>query len=65
MTFTPNVGNADRIARVVLGLVLLSMLFWVEGSGKWWGLIGVVPLFTAYTRWCPSYLPFGLNTCKR
>ncbi|TVQ36369.1 MAG: DUF2892 domain-containing protein [Geminicoccaceae bacterium] len=65
MTFTPNVGTADRIARIVLGLGLLSMLVWVEGPAKWWGLIGLMPLTTAFTRWCPAYSPFGFSTCKR
>lgn len=65
MTFTPNVGSADRIARIVLGLALLSMLLMVDGPGKWWGLIGVVPLVTAFMRWCPAYSPFGFSTCKR
>ncbi len=65
MTFTPNVGSADRIARIVLGLALLSMLLVVDGPGKWWGLIGIVPLVTAFMRWCPAYSPFGFSTCKR
>lgn len=58
----PNVGSIDRIARVIVGLVLLSMLLWVPGNAKWLGLIGIVPILTAVLRWCPAYLPFGINT---
>jgi hypothetical protein len=60
---TPNVGNLDRTLRIVFGLVLLSMLVLVEGDRKWLGLIGLVPLATAFVRWCPVYTLLGLRTC--
>lgn len=59
-----NVGGIDRTVRIVVGLALLSMLFFVEGDTKWWGLIGIVPLFTALVRWCPAYSLFGIKTCS-
>jgi hypothetical protein len=58
-----NVGNTDRLIRVIIGLALLSMLVFVEGSLKWLGLIGLVPLLTAAMSWCPLYSLFGLRTC--
>lgn len=58
-----NVGNMDRLIRVIIGLALLSMLVFVEGSLKWLGLIGLVPLLTAAMSWCPLYSLFGLRTC--
>ncbi len=61
---TKNVGGLDKVIRIIIGIVLLSMLFWVEGSLKWLGLIGIVPLFTALIGWCPLYLLFGINTSK-
>ncbi len=60
-----NVGSMDRILRVIIGLFLLSMLFWVEGSNKYFGLIGIVPLFTASMKSCPLYLALKLNTLKK
>jgi hypothetical protein len=60
----PNVGTADRIVRVIVGLVLLSLVFILEGNARWLGLIGLVPLATAAFGWCPAYLPFGISTCK-
>ncbi len=57
-----NVGTIDRVARVVLGLVLLSLVF--VGPQTPWGWIGVVPLATALIGWCPAYSIFGIKTCK-
>ncbi len=59
-----NVGSVDKVIRIIIGIVLLSMLFWVEGSLKWVGLVGIVPLFTALFGWCAIYQLFGINTCK-
>lgn len=56
-----NEAGWDRAARVVLGLVLLSLLF--VGPRTWWGLIGLVPLLTGLVGYCPLYQVFGLNTC--
>ncbi len=58
-----NVGTIDRVIRAVLGVALLSLIFVLEGSARWWGLVGLVPLGTAVLGWCPAYLPFGWNTC--
>lgn len=58
-----NVGNADRIVRVIVGLALLSLLFVLNGSARWWGLIGLVPLATSAVRFCPLYRMVGLSTC--
>jgi hypothetical protein len=58
-----NVGGIDRILRIVAGLAILSLVFVLEGGARWWGLVGLVPLLTGLTRWCPLYAPFGLKTC--
>lgn len=57
-----NVGTADRVVRIVAGLVLLSLVFILEGNARWWGLVGVVPLATGLVGWCAIYLPFGIDT---
>ena len=56
-----NIGTADRVVRVIAGLVILG-LGWYYRS--WWGLIGLLPLLTAGIRFCPAYVPFGFTTCK-
>jgi hypothetical protein len=60
---TRNVGGIDKVVRIVAGLALLSLVFVLEGSSRWFGLIGLVPLATATLGWCPLYAPFGINTC--
>jgi len=64
--FNANVGGADRIFRIVLGLVLLVLAFFVI-SGFWAivaGLFGAIFLVTGIISWCPLYLPFKFNTRK-
>jgi len=59
---TRNVGAIDRAFRIILGLALISLVFW--GPQTPWGWIGLVPLLTGLVRWCPLYSLVGLNTCK-
>ncbi|MGE0115462.1 MAG: DUF2892 domain-containing protein [Steroidobacteraceae bacterium] len=58
-----NVGSADRVVRIVIGLALLSLLFLRQDSSRWFGLIGLVPLLTASMSWCPLYTLLGIKTC--
>jgi hypothetical protein len=60
---TRNIGNIDRILRIVAGLVLLSLT--VVGPQTWWGLVGIIPLATAFMGNCPAYSILGVNTCER
>lgn len=60
---TTNVGNADRILRIVAGLILISLVF--VGPKTAWGWVGLVPLFTGLFSWCPAYTLVGVNTCKK
>jgi hypothetical protein len=59
----PNVGQTDRIIRIVAGLALLSLIF--IGPQTWWGLVGLVPLATAFINFCPAYRLLGVNTLGR
>lgn len=56
-----NVGKIDRYARIIVGIAAI-------GAGivfqSWWGLLGLVPLVTAFIRWCPAYSVFKINTCN-
>ena len=60
---TANVGGIDRVLRAVLGIVLIGLT--LDGVIGWWGWIGVVPLATAFMRFCPFYPLIGMNTCPR
>lgn len=57
---TANIGTADRILRILIGLTLLSLVF--IGPQSLWGLIGLVPLLTAFVRVCPLYSLLGIRT---
>lgn len=55
-----NVGGIDRILRMLVGFVLIGLA--ATGAIGVWGWIGVVPLATGLLRFCPAYLPLGINT---
>lgn len=57
-----NVGSADRLIRLVIGLVIIAWGIYAE---SWFGLIGIVPLMTGLLNWCPAYIPLKLSTIKR
>jgi len=59
-----NVGKADRWIRIVAGLAVLSLLIWLPGTQRWFGLIGLVPLVTGIIAFCPVYALFGISTNK-
>ncbi len=56
-----NEGTVDRVLRVILGLVLLSLVF--VGPQTMWGLIGIIPLATGLVGICPIYSILGISTC--
>jgi hypothetical protein len=60
---TANVGTVDRAIRIALGLALIgaTLMGWIGV----WGWLGLIPIATGVFRFCPAYLPFGLNSCKR
>jgi hypothetical protein len=67
MTFAKNIDSPDRIARIVLGLVLGLVLIALAVTGVFspWGWIDVAPLGTARVNFCPLHALFGVRTCKR
>jgi len=58
-----NIHPIERGVRIVLGIVIFSLIF--VGPKSWWGLIGIVPILTGLTGWCPPYQLLGLSTCKK
>lgn len=61
--FQTNVGSADRLLRIVLGVILIALVF--VGPQTPWGWIGLVPLATGLLRTCPLYSLVGINTCRK
>lgn len=62
MSLRHNEGSVDRVLRVVLGLALLALT--VTGPRTPWGFIGIIPLITGFTGFCPLYRILGVNTCR-
>jgi len=59
---TKNIGDTERIIRIVGGLILIALA--ATGTVGIWGWLGLVPLATGLTGWCPPYSLLGINTCK-
>ena len=60
-----NVGTLDQYVRIVVGLALIAFAFQdglsIQGW-HWAGLIGVVPLATAFFKSCPVYTVLGFSS---
>ena len=56
-----NEHTLDRVARVALGVTLLTLAF--VGPQTPWGFLGIVPLATGLLGSCPVYTIFGIGTC--
>lgn len=61
ISMQPNIGMIDKIARIIVGLAIISAGIFFK---SWLGLIGIIPLGTAIWGVCPAYLPFNLSTCQ-
>jgi hypothetical protein len=60
MNLPNNMGKTDRNIRfAAAGLLVLAG--WLTGSVLL-SIIGLIPLATAATGFCPAYLPFNINT---
>lgn len=57
-----NIGNIERIIRIVVGVVLVGLA--ATNTVGWWGWLGLIPLATGLVGWCPPYAILGINTCS-
>ena len=57
-----NIGTADRIIVVVIGLSLISLVFICPKT--LWGLVGIISLAIAAIPFCPLYRLVRVNTCE-
>lgn len=58
--FTSNVNSIDRILRIVIGLILISLVF--IGPKTPWGYAGIILVVTAFLNFCPLYAVLGIST---
>ena len=59
-----NVGIADRVIRIIVGLAVLSLFFFLSKDLRYLGLLGIIPLVTGLTGFCPMYAALRMNTRK-
>ena len=60
---TTNIGTIDRAARVILGVIIVTLT--VLGKISPWGWLGVMLIITGAIKFCPAYSLFGFKTCKK
>ena len=53
-----NMGSIDSLLQIIDGLVFI-------GPKTAWVWLGLIPLVTAFTDFCPVYLPFKIDTSKK
>ncbi|MDX8395713.1 MAG: DUF2892 domain-containing protein [Mariprofundaceae bacterium] len=62
-----NVGNIDRVLRLVAGAAVIA-LGYMGGLESPWNIVaigaGSVFVLTAIIKFCPLYTLLGLNTCS-
>lgn len=63
-----NMGNTDRIIRVILAIVFATLYFTQTVTGTF-GLVlvvlGAIFLATSFISFCPLYTLVGINTCPK
>ena len=57
-----NIHPIERVLRVVAGIILVTMAF--LGPANPWFLLGIIPVLTGLSGWCPAYTLVGISTCK-
>lgn len=57
-----NVGSLDMIVRLILAVIVAALGWYYQ---TWWGLLALVPLFTALFRFCPAWVLFGITTIEK
>jgi hypothetical protein len=55
-----NAGILDRIIRIIVGLLIIAGGYYYQ---SFWALVGIIPLVSGLTGFCPFYGAFGLSTC--
>lgn len=62
-----NVGSADKIIRIIIAAILITLYFTniATGVAGILCLVGAaIALLTAFLNLCPLYMLLGIKTCK-
>lgn len=61
--FKSNLGNIDRIGRILLGLaMLIAFTAFAPSPFSWFFLLGLLPMASGLLGTCPLYSTFGMST---
>ena len=65
-----NEGNADRVIRVILGIILIGLALYFMNSWALWvviviGIVGLIALITGVIGYCGLYTVCKINTLKK
>jgi hypothetical protein len=60
---TRNIGNLERIARLIAGVLILGLYGALPSPWRYITLIGLLPLGSALTGFCPLYAQLGWKRC--
>lgn len=59
-----NVGRLERIARLIIGVMILGLYGALPEPWRYITLLGLLPLGSAITGFCPIYAQMGWNRNK-
>ena len=63
-----NMGQIDRVIRIILAIVVGVLIYMGTLTGVWaWvlGIIAVILLLTGLVSFCPLNVPFKISTLKK
>ena len=58
-----NLGRIGRLVAGVIGIMILGLYGALEPPWQYFTLLGLVPLGTALTGFCPAFALLGWNRC--
>jgi hypothetical protein len=57
-----NIGALDRTIRVIIGAAIIITGAYLKSV---WGVIGMIPIISAFNGTCPFYLLLGISTLHK
>lgn len=65
---TKNMGTLDRTLRIIVAVILIALAATGTITGTWAivaYVVAAVFILTSLVKFCPAYLPLGINTCSK
>ncbi|MDO3643801.1 MAG: YgaP family membrane protein [Mucilaginibacter sp.] len=63
-----NMGTFDRVLRIVVALIIITLYFTHILTGIWsiiFLIVAAIFVLTSLVGFCPLYLPLGISTCRQ